>query len=137
VTIGHGALIHGATIGDGCLVGMGATLLDGVTLEPGAVVAAGAVVPPGAVVKTGEIWAGAPAKLLRKVGADEAQFLVQSAETYSNLARDHLIENGKAFEEVALDDQVWDERAWRWGTDIDEHTGVLRDPQTQAIISMR
>lgn len=48
VTVGHGALIHAATVGDGCLVGMGATLLDGVVLEPGSVVAGGAVVPPGA-----------------------------------------------------------------------------------------
>jgi carbonic anhydrase/acetyltransferase-like protein (isoleucine patch superfamily) len=48
VTVAHGALVHAATIGDGCLVGMGATLLDGVVLEPGSVVAAGAVVPPGA-----------------------------------------------------------------------------------------
>jgi len=177
VTIGHGALVHACTIGDGCLVGMGATVLDGAVLEPGSVVAAGAVVTPGgfagldrvwvwgldwggfglgwvwafkelrlaelclrlrlrlqpwirrnretphpgpsyhqapptppstptnrppteprappkpaatgAVVKTGQIYAGAPAKLLRTLTAEEASFLKQSADNYTALAAEH------------------------------------------------
>lgn len=137
VTIGHGALVHACTVGNGCLVGMGATLLDGVVLEPGSVVAAGAVVPPGSVVKTGQIWAGAPAKLLRTVSAEEAAFLVQSADNYAKLAKEHKIENGKAFEEIVLDEAIAGERSWREKTDIDVHQGIYRDPQTQTILSMR
>ncbi|KAI8466546.1 MAG: mitochondrial NADH:ubiquinone oxidoreductase 32 kDa subunit [Monoraphidium minutum] len=137
VTVGHGALIHAATVGDGCLVGMGSTLLDGVVMEPGSVVAGGAVVPPGTVVKTGQIWAGAPAKLLRMVSPDEASFLVQSADNYSKLAKEHRTENGKAFEEVVLDEAIAGERSWREKTDIDVHQGIYRDPQTQTILSMR
>jgi hypothetical protein len=45
--------------------------------------------PAGSVVKTGQIWAGAPAKLLRTVSAEEAGFLVQSADNYARLAREH------------------------------------------------
>jgi carbonic anhydrase/acetyltransferase-like protein (isoleucine patch superfamily) len=40
-------------------------------------------------VKTGQIWAGAPAKLLRTVSAEEASFLVQSADNYAKLAQAH------------------------------------------------
>lgn len=137
VTIGHSALVHACTIGDGCLVGMGATVLDGVVLEPGSVVAAGAVVPPGTVIKTGQIWAGSPAKLLRTVSAEEAAFLVHSASNYADLAKEHRIENGKVFEELVLDKIISGERSWREKTDIDVHQGILRDSQTQTILSMR
>jgi len=136
-TIGHGATIHACSVGDGCLVGMGATLLDGVTLEPGSIVAAGAVVPPGSVVRTGQIWAGSPAKLLRTLTAEEAAFVSGSADNYAKLALAHKIEAEKAFEEVYLDRRVAEERSWRQPTDIDVHQGILRDPETQAIISMR
>ncbi len=47
------------------------------------------------------------------------------------------MENGKAFEEVVLDKLIQSERAWRDGTDNDEHLGIGRDPQTQAILSLR
>lgn len=113
VTVGHGATLHACKIGDGCLVGMGATLLDGVTMEPGSIVAAGAVVPPGSVVKAGEIWAGAPAKLLRKLSVEEKGFVAASADNYAKLASDHCIENGKVFEEVYLDRVIAEEREWR------------------------
>jgi carbonic anhydrase/acetyltransferase-like protein (isoleucine patch superfamily) len=59
VTVAHGALVHAATVGDGCLVGMGATLLDGVVMEPGSVVAAGALVPPGGCRLWRLVWPGA------------------------------------------------------------------------------
>ncbi|GBF89259.1 gamma carbonic anhydrase, mitochondrial [Raphidocelis subcapitata] len=137
VTVGHGALVHACTVGDGCLVGMGATLLDGVVMEPGSVAAGGAVVPPGTTIKTGQIWAGAPAKLLRTVSSEEAAFLVQSADNYAHLAQEHKTENGKAFEELVVDGVISGERAWREKSDIDVHQGVYRDPDTQAILSMR
>tara|TARA_E500000178_G_scaffold93596_1_gene92543 strand:+ start:218 stop:520 length:303 start_codon:yes stop_codon:yes gene_type:complete len=44
VTVGHRAVIHGASLSDGCLVGIGAIVLNGVTVGEGALVAAGAVV---------------------------------------------------------------------------------------------
>uniref|UniRef100_A0A383W0Z5 Gamma carbonic anhydrase n=1 Tax=Tetradesmus obliquus TaxID=3088 RepID=A0A383W0Z5_TETOB len=137
VTIGHGATLHACTIGDGCLVGMGATLLDGVMLEPGSIVGAGAVVPPGAVVKSGEIWAGAPAKLLRKLSAEEKGFVAASADNYAKLATEHRIENGKLFEEVFLDAAIAEEREWRSLTDIDLHMGIARDDQTQLVLATR
>ena len=87
VTIGHRAVVHGATLEDGCLVGIGAIVLNGVTVGAGALVAAGAVVtknvPPGAVVM------GAPA-VVKKQLSDEAQASqVAHARHYRQLAEQH------------------------------------------------
>jgi len=62
VGVGHLALIHGAVIGDGCLIGMGAKLLNNATIGDGAFVAAGALVLEGQQVEAGHLVAGVPAK---------------------------------------------------------------------------
>ncbi len=67
VTIGHRAIIHGCTIEDEALIGMGAIVLDNAVVERGAIVAAGAVVLENAVVKSGTIWAGVPAREVKKL----------------------------------------------------------------------
>ena len=89
VTIGHGAILHGCTVGDGSLVGMGAIIMDGAVVSAGAMVAAGAVVTPGTVVKTGQLWAGNPAKLLRELTDRETTSLASHAEGYVALAQRH------------------------------------------------
>ena len=87
VTIGHRAVVHGATLEDGCLIGIGAIVLNGVTVGSGALVAAGAVVtrdvPPGAVVM------GAPAQLKRELGAEAIEAQRQHARRYQRLAMAH------------------------------------------------
>lgn len=67
VTIGHRAIIHGCMIHDEALIGMGAIVLDNALVETGAIVAAGAVVLENAIVKSGTIWAGIPAKEVKKL----------------------------------------------------------------------
>ena len=62
VGVGHLALIHGATVGDGCLIGMGAKLLNNSVIGDGAFVAAGALVLEGQEVPAGHLVAGVPAK---------------------------------------------------------------------------
>lgn len=62
VGVGHLALIHGATVGDGCLIGMGAKLLNRSLIGDGAFVAAGALVLEGQEVPAGHLVAGVPAK---------------------------------------------------------------------------
>ena len=62
VGVGHLGLIHGATVGDGCLIGMGAKLLNNSVIGDGAFVAAGALVLEGQVVESGHLVAGVPAK---------------------------------------------------------------------------
>ena len=67
VSIGHNAVVHGATIEDNCLIGMGAIVLDNAVVESGAIVAAGALVTSGMRVEGGHIYAGVPAKKIKAV----------------------------------------------------------------------
>ena len=65
-------------------------------------VAAGSLVAPNTTVPTGEIWAGNPAKKLRDLDAEEAEFIMQCAVNYSALARIHAAENAKTPEEIQV-----------------------------------
>ena len=90
VLIGHGAIIHACTIGDGAFLGMGSIILDGAVVEPGAMVAAGAMVTPGKVVKTGELWAGSPAKFFRKLSDEDYAGFKHAIADYLELAQNYL-----------------------------------------------
>jgi gamma-carbonic anhydrase len=90
VTIGHMALIHACTLEDGCFVGMKACVMDGVVVESGAMVAAGALVTPGKRVKRGELWAGSPAKLMRRLTDAELKYFAYTAQHYAELAASYL-----------------------------------------------
>ena len=62
VTIGHGAIVHGAVVEDDVTIGMGAIVLSGARIGKGAVIAAGALVPEGREVPAGSVVMGVPAK---------------------------------------------------------------------------
>ncbi|MFM7454446.1 MAG: gamma carbonic anhydrase family protein [Cyanobium sp.] len=87
VTIGHRAVVHGATLEDGCLIGIGAIVLNGVTVGSGALVAAGSVVtrdvPPGALVL------GAPATVKRQLSLEAIDGQREHARRYRRLAQAH------------------------------------------------
>jgi len=70
VSIGHNALVHGCTLHDNVLIGMGAIVMDHAIIHPGSIVAAGAVILENTVVESGWIWAGVPAKPVKKVSED-------------------------------------------------------------------
>ena len=89
VTIGHACLVHGCTLGDGAFIGMRATLMDGAVVEPGAMVAAGALVTPGRVVPSGELWGGAPARLLRPLEQADRDHFVDTTDHYVSLAGEY------------------------------------------------
>lgn len=65
VTVGHGAILHGCTIDDHCLVGMGAIVLNGVKIGRGSIIAAGAVVREGDIIPPYSLLAGVPAKIIK------------------------------------------------------------------------
>jgi carbonic anhydrase/acetyltransferase-like protein (isoleucine patch superfamily) len=67
VSLGHKAMVHGAVVEDGALIGINAVVLGGATVEAGALVAAGALVPPGRRVPAGTLWAGVPGKVIREL----------------------------------------------------------------------
>jgi carbonic anhydrase/acetyltransferase-like protein (isoleucine patch superfamily) len=67
VSIAHGAIVHGCTICDNVLVGMGAIIMDGAIIESNSVIAAGALISKDSVVPSGSVFAGVPAKEIKKV----------------------------------------------------------------------
>ncbi len=89
-TIGHGAVVHGIEVGDGCLIGIQSTILGRARIGAGAVVAAGALVREGAEVPPGVLVAGVPAKVIREVSEKEREFLRHSIPTYLRLANRYL-----------------------------------------------
>lgn len=93
VTIGHGAIIHGAKIEDDALIGMGATLLSGCTVGRGAVVAAGALVPEGATIPPGVLAMGVPARVVRELTDEETERITRGTENYCE-RRDKYIAQG-------------------------------------------
>jgi carbonic anhydrase/acetyltransferase-like protein (isoleucine patch superfamily) len=70
VSIGHNALVHGCTLHDNVLVGMGAIVMDHAVVHSGSIIAAGAVVLENTIVESGWIWAGVPAKPVKKVSEE-------------------------------------------------------------------
>ncbi|MFZ0408442.1 MAG: gamma carbonic anhydrase family protein [Cyanobium sp.] len=87
VTIGHRAVIHGATIEDGCLIGIGAIVLNGVTVGAGSLVAAGSVVTRD--VPAASLVMGAPAQLKRPLAAEAVEQQREHARRYRDLAMAH------------------------------------------------
>ncbi|MDD4246547.1 MAG: gamma carbonic anhydrase family protein [Dysgonamonadaceae bacterium] len=77
VSIGHNAIIHGAKIENYALIGMGAIVLDHAVVGEGAIIAAGSVVLSGTQVEPGSIYAGAPAKFVKKVDPKQAKEMNQ------------------------------------------------------------
>lgn len=90
VTIGHGAICHGVSIGDRALIGMGAVLLGGSVVGEGAVIGAGALVKENDVVPPYTLMVGVPARPVRKVDREERDRTALShAQGYVERAREH------------------------------------------------
>lgn len=89
VTVGHRAVVHGCTVGDGSLIGMGSVLLNGATVGRGSLVAAGATVLEGTEIPEGSLVAGTPAKVRRELTDEERAALELSATQYVELAQRH------------------------------------------------
>jgi len=95
VTIGHKAILHGATLGSRILVGMGAIVMDGAVVEDEVIIAAGAVVPPGKRLEGGHVYAGNPARALRPLKEKEREFFPYTAGNYVRLKDDYLVAMGE------------------------------------------
>lgn len=88
VSVGHNVVIHGAKIENGALIGMGAIVLDHAVIGEGAIVAAGSVILSGTKVEPGSIYAGVPAKFVKKVDPDQAKEINQK------IAKNYLMYSG-------------------------------------------
>jgi carbonic anhydrase/acetyltransferase-like protein (isoleucine patch superfamily) len=89
VSLGHGAIVHGASVEDDCLIGMGAIVLNGAVIGRGSLVAAGAVVLERTNVPPGSLVAGVPGKVRRALTEDEQSANRRNAAEYRALYPAH------------------------------------------------
>lgn len=85
VTIGHGAILHGCTVEDHCLIGMNAVVLDLAVVGEGSIVGAGAVVSAGMVIPPRSLVVGVPAKVKRTLTQAEVDGNLSNAANYTTL----------------------------------------------------
>lgn len=86
-TIGHGAIVHGCTVGDGCLIGMGSIVLNGAKLGDHCLVGAGAVVTGKMDAPAGSVLLGSPAKIVRELTEEARLEQEKGAAHYVELAK--------------------------------------------------
>ncbi|MDD4029001.1 MAG: gamma carbonic anhydrase family protein [Caldisericia bacterium] len=96
VTVGHGVILHGCSIGNNSLIGMGSIILDDARIGNNSLVGAGSLVTEGKTFPDGSLLLGSPAKKVRDLTQEEIQNIKQSAQHYIQLA----IDNKKAVEGV-------------------------------------
>jgi len=82
VSVGHGAVVHGANVGDNCIIGMGATLLNRSRIGRNSVVGANALVPEGKEFPDNSLIVGVPARVVRTMTGDHVPMLLLNAEVY-------------------------------------------------------
>ncbi len=87
VVVGHAAVLHGAKVGAGTLVGIGAKLLAGTVIGEECVIAAGAIVPPNLVVPPRSLVMGVPGKVVRAVKAEEIGYTQTVSLRYRDMAK--------------------------------------------------
>ncbi|MDG6904373.1 MAG: gamma carbonic anhydrase family protein [Nitrososphaerota archaeon] len=90
VSVGHSAVIHGATIGENTLVGMGAILLNGSKIGKNCIIGAGALVTQGTEFPDESLILGAPATLKRKLKPEEIVKNTENAKRYSQFRKEYL-----------------------------------------------
>ena len=87
VTVGHMAMLHGCTVGDGSLIGIGATVLNGARIGRHCLVGAHALVTEGKEFPDGWLILGSPAKAVRELGAEQIEGLRRGAQGYIDKSR--------------------------------------------------
>jgi carbonic anhydrase/acetyltransferase-like protein (isoleucine patch superfamily) len=89
VTIGHGAIVHGCTIGSRVLIGMGAIVLNGATIGDECIVAAGSLVTEGAQIPPRSLVMGSPAKVRRTLGDADVVSILEYSANYVRYKNDY------------------------------------------------
>ena len=90
VTVGHGAIIHGCTIENACLIGMGAILLNGAHIGEGSIVAAGPLVPEETRIPPRSLVMGSPGRVKRTLSDAEVASILQFSERYVEYRLDYM-----------------------------------------------
>ena len=89
VTVGHGAIVHGAIVGDGSLIGMRATVLNKAKIGKNCIIGACALVTEGMIIPDNSLVVGIPAKVVKTISEQQAIGLKMSALHYVKMAERH------------------------------------------------
>jgi len=82
VTVGHGAMLHGCSIGDGSLIGIHAVVLNQAVVGKGCIIGANSLIPEGKVIPDGSLVMGTPGKVIRMLSEEERAGLIKTAQGY-------------------------------------------------------
>ena len=82
VTVGHGVILHGCSVGDDTLIGMGSTVLNGAKIGKNCIIGAGSLVTQNAVIPDGSMAFGSPARVIRPLRPEESEANRTSAVDY-------------------------------------------------------
>lgn len=88
--VGHNAIVHGASIGDNCLVGMGAIILNGAKVGDNCIIAAGTLVTENKIIPANSLVIGSPGKVIRQVSEDEIKAVKDNALEYNSLYKKYI-----------------------------------------------
>ena len=88
-TVGHGAILHGCTIGDNTLIGMGAIIMNGATVGINCIIGAGALITQNMVIPNNSVVMGSPAKVVREVTKEEIDGNLRAAYQYVQALADY------------------------------------------------
>jgi carbonic anhydrase/acetyltransferase-like protein (isoleucine patch superfamily) len=89
VTLGHGAIVHGATVEDDCLIGMRAVVMNGAKIGKGSIVAVGSIVTEGSEIPPGSVAIGQPAKVKRATTDRDRERIRHAAKHYVAAANEY------------------------------------------------
>lgn len=90
VTVGHGAIVHGCTVGDNCLIGMGAILLGYCEIGENSIIAAGSLVTEHTKIPPNSLVMGTPGRVIRALSTDEIEARRISAINYNLIAQNYM-----------------------------------------------
>lgn len=90
VTVGHGAIVHGAKVGDNTLIGMRATLLNNVIVGNNCIIGAHVLVTEGKVIPDNSLVIGSPAKIIKNLNEEQIDSIRKNAEAYVNKGKEYL-----------------------------------------------
>lgn len=88
--VGHGAILHGCTIGNGCMIGMGSIVMNNAVLGDGCLVGAGTLITEGKTFPPGNLIMGSPGKMVRRLTPEEITGIREAAEDYWDRALGHM-----------------------------------------------
>ena len=97
VTVGHGAILHGCTVSDHCIIGMGCTILDRAVIGENCIVGANALVTMDKQIPAGSLVVGSPAKVVREITQAEFDEIRDSARRYRETSKEYARVLSKGF----------------------------------------